>query len=55
VLLNEQRMKKVLERLALEVKLQDSKLKYEIHSSFVSNELSKLKEGFSSVSTHLTY
>jgi hypothetical protein len=38
VLLNEQRMKKVLENLDIDVKLQDSKLKYEIDSSFVLNE-----------------
>jgi hypothetical protein len=41
VLRNEQKMKKVLENLARDVKLQDTKLKYEIDSSFVLNELIK--------------
>jgi hypothetical protein len=41
ILVNERKMKEVLENLALDVKLQDSKLKYEIDTSFVLNELIK--------------
>jgi hypothetical protein len=56
ILVNERKMKEVLENLALDVKLQDNKLNYEIDTSFVLNELiKKLREGLKNVNTHLTY
>lgn len=44
ILVNERKLKEVLENLALDVKLQDRKLKYEIDTSFVLNELIKQVE-----------
>jgi hypothetical protein len=41
IIVNERKIKEVLENLARDVKLQDRKLKYEIDTSFVLNELIK--------------
>jgi hypothetical protein len=41
ILVNERKIKEVLKNLALDLKLQDRKLKYEIDTSFVLNELIK--------------
>jgi hypothetical protein len=56
IIKNEQKMRKVLEELALDVKLQDSKLKNEVDTRLILNELIKqIERGIEECQRNLTY